>query len=156
MNNIVEDFHVTTETADRPRFKSGHSTRPGEMSKLNLFHISRLQKLCFMQLLDDIQALAGHGSGIHWDGPLGGGNDFLRRGSINGWFFGHKSGVMVWDMYLDPNNCKKIDNIVETCGSHRVGHHKGRAGKLRKVIRHNATGIICSTTSRFISLLLFV
>lgn len=58
-----------------------------------------------------------------------------RRGSINGWFFGHKSALMVWEQYLDPNGCKRMENLVESCGSYalRQLHHKTKFAKSRKV-----------------------
>jgi len=78
-NEFVPDFHVVTETATRPRLQCGLCSR-----------------------LDEI--ITVH----HWDGPLGGGNDKLFRGAINGWFFNHKSRSLFWKAYLNSGACLRM------------------------------------------------
>ena len=75
-NDYVPDFHIVTETADRPRLQCGLCSRLSEIESTG-----------------------------HWDGPKGGGNDKLFRGSIDGWFFNHKAQFLFWEAYMDSNAC---------------------------------------------------
>ena len=36
------------------------------------------------------------------------GNDHVRRGAVNGWFFNHKAQFLFYESWLDPANCKKV------------------------------------------------
>lgn len=87
-NEAWPDFHIVTESSDRPRLQCGLCTRLNEIE-----------------------------SSGHWDGPLGGGNDKLRPGTINGWLFNHKSQFLFYEAYLDPDACKAVpeDKWVPTC-----------------------------------------
>ena len=82
-NDAVPDFHVVAETSNTPRLQAGHATRLYEVF-----------------------------SSGHWDGPLGGGNDKLRRGAVNGWFTSHKAEFLFWESYLDPLGCQGVP-VVE-------------------------------------------
>ena len=77
-NDLMNDFHVITETADLPR--------------LHCFH-------CGDQ--NDMTSPA-------WDGDLGGGNERVRMGAINSWFTTHKAQFKFHETYLNPNNCKAV------------------------------------------------
>lgn len=87
-NEAWPDFHVVTESADRPRLQCGLCTRLNEIE-----------------------------SSGHWDGPLGGGNDKLRPGTINGWLFNHKSQFLFYEAYLDPDACETVltDKWIPVC-----------------------------------------
>lgn len=90
-NDFIPEFHVVSENLRRPRLQCGHCTR-----------------------LEEIE------SSGHWDGPLGGGNDLLRRGAINGWYFNHKAEFLFYESYLNPKNCKKLENFVPSCDDSKV------------------------------------
>ena len=59
-NAYVPEFHVSFETASRPR--------------LHCFYCGRTDRICSQ----------------YWDGPLGGTNDHVRSGAVNSWFTNHK------------------------------------------------------------------
>ena len=59
-NAYVREFHVSYETAYRPR--------------LHCFYCGRSDRICAQ----------------FWDGPLGGSNDLVRSGAVNSWFTNHK------------------------------------------------------------------
>lgn len=46
---------------------------------------------------------------------LGGGNDVVRLGAIDGWFFGHKAEWLFYEAYLESKNCKRVDDFIENC-----------------------------------------
>lgn len=81
-------------------------------------------------------------SADHWDGPLGGGNDLLRAGAINGWMFNHKGEFLMYETYINPKACKRIDNIMENCDAHgqnQLSHEEHQ--KIHKHILPIADGI---------------
>jgi len=92
-NHLLSDFHVVTETKDRPRWQCGLCTR--------LYEIE---------------------SSGHWDGPLGGGNDLLRRSSVNGWFFNHKADFLFFEAWLDPSNCDYAPDVIPLCSDAASGN----------------------------------
>lgn len=98
LNNHIDDFYVIKESPSRPRFKVGLTTQADEI-----------------------------GNAYHWDGPLGGGNDLVKRGAVNGWFFNHKMPSLFYDLYLNPDNCIKVDHVVEPCGSLPLASRKNPA-----------------------------
>lgn len=51
----------------------------------------------------------------HFDGPIGGGNDIIRAGCINGYFFNHKAQYLFYESFIKPSSCKRIDNVVPFC-----------------------------------------
>lgn len=75
----------------------------------------------------------------HWDGPLGGGNDLLRRGALNGWFFNHKAEFLFYESYLDPANCNHVPEAIPLCplifggGNSSSGVGSGRVPEVRGV-----------------------
>lgn len=94
-NDLVPDFHVITETPTRPRFQCGLCSRLYEVESTG-----------------------------HWDGPLGGGNDLIHRGAINGWFFNHKTEFLFYESYLDPQNCRRMDDFIPVCDEYLVNLHQ--------------------------------
>jgi len=57
-----------------------------------------------------------------FDGPLCGGNDWLRRGAIDGWFTGHKNWFYFFEVYLNHDNCKAMpySEFVPACKPDKV------------------------------------
>ena len=51
----------------------------------------------------------------HYDGPRGGGNDVVKLGAIDGWFFGHKAEWLFYEAYLEPKNCIKVNDFIPNC-----------------------------------------
>ena len=99
-NDAVKDFHVLAETKELPRWQCGLCSRLYEVESCG-----------------------------HWDGPLGGGNDLLRRGAVNGWFFNHKADFLFWEAYLDPANCDYEPEAIPVCsGNHPFGGAGGASG----------------------------
>lgn len=86
-NDFFPDFHVTSESATRPRLHVGFCSRP-----------------------DEIQ-----GTDFTYDGPLGGGNDYVRRQAVNGWMINHKSDINYYEMYTERNACRKSESFVQKC-----------------------------------------
>jgi hypothetical protein len=86
-NDFIPDFHVTSETARRPRLHVGFCSR-----------------------LDEIQ-----GTEFKYDGPLGGGNDFVRRSAVNGWLINHKVQINFYEAFRDPAACRKSDTFARSC-----------------------------------------
>ena len=86
-NDFFPDFHITSETAWRPRLHVG-----------------------FCSNLDEIQ-----GTSFTYDGPLGGGNDYVRRHAVNGWMINHKSEINFYEAYRDKEACRKSDTFVQSC-----------------------------------------
>ena len=84
-NDYIPDFHVLYETNRLPRVQCGLCTRITEVNSMG-----------------------------HYDGPRGGGNDVLRLGAIDNWFFGHKAEWLFYQSYLESKNCKRLD-FVENC-----------------------------------------
>eukprot|EP00607_Mallomonas_marina_P007422 CAMPEP_0182416288 /NCGR_PEP_ID=MMETSP1167-20130531/561_1 /TAXON_ID=2988 /ORGANISM="Mallomonas Sp, Strain CCMP3275" /LENGTH=419 /DNA_ID=CAMNT_0024588929 /DNA_START=1042 /DNA_END=2301 /DNA_ORIENTATION=- len=92
-NDYFPEFHVVTETISRPRLQC-----------------------CYCYYLDYIEA-------DHcFDGPLCGGNDWLRRGAVNGWFANHKQWWFFFETYLNPNNCKALPytEFVPPCKPEKI------------------------------------
>ena len=85
-NDYIPEFHIVSETSTRPRLSSGFCSRQNEIGAV------------------------GHG-----DGPLGGGNDRLRFGTLSSWMFNHKSEWLFFESYLNPKNCKKVNDLVLNC-----------------------------------------
>jgi hypothetical protein len=44
-----------------------------------------------------------------YDGPLGGGNDWVRRDAVNGWFLNHKTWYPFYETFTKPESCKKVE-----------------------------------------------
>lgn len=82
----MKDFYIITETKSRPRLQCGLCSGENEIDSTG-----------------------------NWDGPLGGGNDLLRPGCINGWFMNHKADYLMYEIYLKPSGCKKIADVVPLC-----------------------------------------
>jgi hypothetical protein len=86
-NDYMPEFHITSETAQRPRLHVGFCSR-----------------------LDEIQ-----GTDFTYDGPLGGGNDFVRRLAVNGWMINHKSEASFYEAYRDKDACRKSGSFAQSC-----------------------------------------
>mgnify|MGYP006889512861 CR=1 FL=1 len=84
-NDAIRDFHVTVETASRPRLQCFHCTDTSEI-----------------------------GSAV-WDGVLGGGNDMIHSGAIDSYFTDHKVDWLFHDQWLDPHACQRLDNFLPGC-----------------------------------------
>lgn len=106
-NDLVPDFHIVAETAVRPRFQCGLCSRQCE-SPICGTRRHRAPS----SLIDSMLTVGEIGSSGHWDGPLGGGNDLLRRNTVNGWFFNHKALFLFYESYLDPQNCKRVSLML--------------------------------------------
>lgn len=91
-NDFFPDFHITSETAYRPRLHVG-----------------------FCSNLDEIQ-----GTDFTYDGPLGGGNDFVRRDAVNGWVINHKSELHFYEAYRDKEACRRNGSFVPLCDQRLV------------------------------------
>lgn len=78
-NDYVNDFHVSYETAYRPRLQCFHCGKTYEVESLE------------------------------WDGPLGGGNEKVRSGAVNSYFTNHKATWLFYEQYLNASTCKKMD-----------------------------------------------
>lgn len=79
VNDLINDFHVITETSELPR--------------LHCFHCSRSWEIMTPAT----------------DGHVGGGNERIRIGSINSWFTNHKVGFLFHEQYLNVNSCKELN-----------------------------------------------
>ena len=86
-NEYFPEFHVTFETAQRPRLHVG-----------------------FCSNLDEIQ-----GTDMTYDGPLGGGNDYVRLNAINGWLINHKAEINFYEAYRDDKACRRVNDFVPRC-----------------------------------------
>jgi hypothetical protein len=93
-NDVIPDFHVSTETDRRPRLQCGLCTRLSEVE-----------------------------SSGHWDGPLGGGNLPLLRGKINGYFFNHKAHFLFYEAYLKSYACLHVQGVTPPCEHHARQSH---------------------------------
>jgi hypothetical protein len=103
-NDLFPEFHVTFETKSRPRLQCGHCSR---LNQIGINQISNyIFKFIYLILFLSIHLSIYLGAAKHYDGPLGGGNDAIRRNSINGWQFGHKGEWLLWDSSLNLDNCK--------------------------------------------------
>eukprot|EP00603_Paraphysomonas_imperforata_P011500 CAMPEP_0114449916 /NCGR_PEP_ID=MMETSP0104-20121206/188_1 /TAXON_ID=37642 ORGANISM="Paraphysomonas imperforata, Strain PA2" /NCGR_SAMPLE_ID=MMETSP0104 /ASSEMBLY_ACC=CAM_ASM_000202 /LENGTH=817 /DNA_ID=CAMNT_0001622035 /DNA_START=328 /DNA_END=2781 /DNA_ORIENTATION=+ len=91
-NDYFPDFHVTAETAERPRLHVGFCSR-----------------------LDEIQ-----GTEFLYDGPVGGGNDYVRRFAVNGWMINHKADINYYEAYRDSHACKKSETFARLCNASLV------------------------------------
>jgi len=78
-NKYIRQFHVSYETEFRPRLQCFHCGKTYEIE-----------------------------SG-HWEGPLGGSNDKVRKGAVNSYFSNHKALWLFYEQYLEPGACLKID-----------------------------------------------
>lgn len=87
-NAFIRDFHVITETPNRPR--------------LQCFHCSNTKEL---------------GTCV-WDGHIGGGNERVRAGSINSWFTNHKAMFLFHEQYLDVDSCAELaEPYLDPCST---------------------------------------
>lgn len=86
-NAYMPEFHITSETAKRPRLHVGFCSR-----------------------LDEIQ-----GTDFCYDGPIGGGNDYVRRFAVNGWMINHKADINYYEIYRDRHACRKSDSFALPC-----------------------------------------
>ena len=55
-----------------------------------------------------------------YDGPLGSGNDWVRRDAVNSWFLNHKTWYPFYETYTKPHACKKNLEFVQKCDSEAV------------------------------------
>ncbi len=90
--SISQSFIVSVETSERPRLYVG-----------------------FCSVLDEIQ-----GTDFTNDGPLGGGNDYVRLNAINGWFINHKTEISFYEAYRDAGACRKSTDFVPMCNKSLV------------------------------------
>ena len=93
-NDYFPEFHITFETAQRPRLHVGHCSN-----------------------LDEIQ-----GAYMIFDGPLGGGNDYVRLNAINGWLINHKADINFYEAYRDEKACRRVNDFVPQCDKSIVDH----------------------------------
>jgi len=84
-NTAVREFHVVAETALRPRLQCFHCTRINELGT------------------------------VVWDGHLGGGNDYIREGAVDGYFTNHKVDWLFHEQWLKPDACLFSDTFVPSC-----------------------------------------
>lgn len=89
-NDQVLDFHVLTETSARPR--------------LQCFHCA---------WVDDLLTPV-------WDGPIGGGNQKVLSGAIDGWFSNHKAAWQFHEQYLQSDSCVPLA-FLEQCSADEIG-----------------------------------
>jgi len=82
-NDYINDFHVSYETAYRPRLQCFHCGKTYEIESLE------------------------------WDGPLGGANEKVRSGALNAYFTNHKANWLFYEQYLNASNCKKSDFLEQ-------------------------------------------
>ena len=66
---------------------------------------------------------------LEWDGPLGGANEKVRAGAVNGYFSNHKSNWLFHEQYLDPKACKKME-FLDQCNLELSKSHE-EAEKVR-------------------------
>lgn len=87
-NENIPDFHVVSETLNRPRLRCDHCT--------DLDRIEGDTRFCSQS-------------------PICGGNDVLRRNAVNGWFANHKSWAFFYESYLNASNCRYEAKIAPDC-----------------------------------------
>lgn len=86
LNSQIKHFHIITETSYRPRLLCLVCTRRNEIFVAN-----------------------SH------ENALGGCNDKLRKGSINSYFFNHKSEFLMYESYLNLETCYRMPNLLRPC-----------------------------------------
>ena len=125
-NDFFPDFHITSETAWRPRLHVG-----------------------FCSNLDEIQ-----GTSFTYDGPLGGGNDYVRRHAVNGWMINHKSEINFYEAYRDKEACRKSDTFVQSCDEALVASMiKKKKQKVSHIVFKFCTDIMILILAIYSSLL---
>ena len=87
-NDFVADFHVAAETSTRPRLQCFHCGSESEIR-----------------------------AGV-WDGPLGGSNDRVLAGAINGYFSNHKANWLFHQTHLSSSSCSR-GAFLQSCSTER-------------------------------------
>lgn len=113
-NDYIRDFHIVTETKLRPRWQCG-------MLSCCIFKLLSLYR--YLLIIGHCTRATEIETSGHWDGPLGGGNDLLRSGAINGYFFNHKAEFLFYEEYLNARACKRMDNLIPFCDVEEVYHN---------------------------------
>ena len=88
-NSVLQDVHISTETTTRPRL---HCTYCGHTDEV-----------------------LSNAPGVH-GGGMGGGNDLVRVGAIDGWLTNYKANWLFHEQWLNKKSCSPMHDFPPICG----------------------------------------